>query len=76
MYNIEKSQISSTHEANHSDPIPTEKKLSLLFNLGIIAYQLLTGKKAITGETEEQYNKQLSDLERDSLGELSTITMD
>lgn len=47
--------VSSTKQMNDSDVLSFEKKQSLIFNLGAIAYQLITGLKATDAETQEQY---------------------
>ena len=54
MYNLEKSRMTSgRNNLADSDILSFEKKQSLTFNLGAIAYQLLTGKKATDASSEE-----------------------
>lgn len=48
---------------NDSDVFSFERKQSLMFNLGTIAYQFITGQKATSAETEEEYREQILDLE-------------
>ena len=55
MYNLEKSLQNSSGNLADSDILSFERKQSLTFNLGAIAYQLLTGKKATNATTEEEY---------------------
>lgn len=50
MYNLEKSRMMNNGNGGKtmadSDVLSFERKKSLTFNLGAIAYQLLTGKKS------------------------------
>lgn len=54
MYNLEKSRLNNNNSAMaDSDIMSFQRKQSLTFNLGAIAYQLLTGKKATNAQTQE-----------------------
>jgi hypothetical protein len=44
--------------------------------LGAIAYQLLTGKKATTANTEEEYAAQIAELEAEAFKRLERLTKD
>jgi hypothetical protein len=80
MFNLEKSRLISSMTLGKSiadsDVLAFEKKQSLLFNLGAMAYQLLTGRRATSAETEEEYKAQLSELEHECFARLSAITKD
>ncbi len=53
MYNLEKSMHNNSKSLAESDVLAFERRQSLIYNLGAIAYQLLTGRKATTANTEE-----------------------
>lgn len=53
-----------------------ERRQSIIYNLGAMAYQLLTGKKATTATTEDEYKIQLDELEAEAFKRIEKITKD
>lgn len=52
MYNLEKSMQTNSKALAESDVLTFERRQSLIYNLGAMGYQLITGKKTTTASTE------------------------
>lgn len=76
MYNLEKSMNTNTKALAESDVMAFERRQSIIYNLGAMAYQLLTGKKATTATTENEYKTQLEELEAEVFKKIEKITKD
>jgi hypothetical protein len=56
LYKLDNSIIpGESDRESQSSVVPLEKKRSVVFNLGMVAYRLLTGAKCVRAETEEEY---------------------